>query len=155
MSITLTSPVTGGPQTNFATPTYTHAADQAPDSTQKQWAVSVAGGTQVGVSVHSASAPFTFTAQRPKVFKYLGKPNPTTGVIKDVPMNTWKFRVRKGVLPLAGQPMVVSDMTILWNIPAGSDLASPAELRGMCSMMIGSLWQISSQIGDSVINGTL
>jgi hypothetical protein len=155
MALTLTSPVTGAAQTGFTAPTYTHVTDSAPDATMKQYAVTALGGTQVGVSLHSASSPFTFTAQRPKVFKTLGKPNPTTGVIKDIPVNTWKFRIRKGVLPLAGQPIVTSEMTLIFGVPAGSDLASPAELRAMCSMMIGSLTQLSAAIGDSVVGGTL
>jgi hypothetical protein len=155
MAITLTSPVTGTAQTGFTAPTYTHVVDQAPDSTQKQYAVTTLGGTQGSATVHSTSSPFTFTAQRPKIFKVLGKPNPTTGVIKDIPMNTWKFRVRKGVLPLAGQPLITSAMTLVWDIPAGADLADSANVKAMLSFMIGSLSQLSSSIGDSVIGGTL
>ena len=102
MSFALTSPITGLAQTGFTAPTYTIVTDIAPDVSGKQVAVTALGGTQAGVTAHSMASPFTITFFRPKVFRFLGKPNPTTGLIKDVPRNTFKLITRKGVLPLAG-----------------------------------------------------
>lgn len=155
MAVTLTSPVTGAAQTGFTSPTYTHVADIAPDNNGKQYAVTALGGTQAGVSVHSVASPFTITVSRPRVFKSLGKANPTTGVIASVPTNVYKVLVRKGVVPLAGQASALSYCRCEIGIPAGSDLANPAELRAMLSMLIGSLSQISSGLGDSVTSGIL
>jgi len=155
MAVTLTSPVTGAAQTGLTAPTYTHVVDTAPDANMKQYAVTALGGTQTGVTTHGASSPFTMTFVRPKVFKPLGKPNPVTGVIKDVPRNTWKVHVRKGVLPLAGQAYQVLQMTTTVDIPAGSDIADPANIRAAFSMLIGGLTQISSGIGDSAVTGIL
>jgi hypothetical protein len=155
MTVALTSPVTGAAQTNLTAPTYTHVADTAPDANMKQYAVTALGGTQTGVTVHSASSPFTVTFVRPKVFKPLGKANPVTGVIKDVPRNTWKVHVRKGVLPLAGQAYQVMQMTTTVDVPAGSDLADPANIRAAFSLLIGSLTQVSAGIGDSAVQGIL
>jgi hypothetical protein len=121
----------------------------------KQYAVTALGGTQTGVTLHSASSPFTVTFVRPKVFKPLGKPNPITGVIKDVPRNTWKVHVRKGVLPLAGQAYQVMQMTCAIDVPAGSDIADPANVRAAFSLLIGALTQVSSGIGDSAVTGIL
>lgn len=153
MSWGLTSPVTGGAQTGFTSPTYTTVADVAPDVNGKQQAVSALGGTQAGVTVHSVAAPFTVTFIRPKTFKALGKTNPITGLLPSVPKNKLRVIVRKGVLPLAGQPysVAVCDLTI--SIPAGSDTADPANIRAMLSLLVGAINQQSAGIGDTAVSG--
>lgn len=155
MTWSLTSPITGAAQTGFTAPTYTHVADQAPDVNGKQVAVTALGGTQAGVVVHSVAAPFTITQFRPKVPKVLSKPNPVTGLLPSVPMNTYKTITRKGVLPLAGQPYAVARMTTVMEVPAGSDAADPANLRAMLSAHIGALSQQSSGLGDTAVSGVL
>ena len=86
MSFTLTSPVTGGAQTGFTSPTYTIVSDTAPDNNGKQVAVSAIGGTQSGVTIHSVASPFTITFARPKSFK-AAAPNPVNGRLSNVPRN--------------------------------------------------------------------
>lgn len=155
MTFSLTSPVTGAAQTGFSAPTYTHVADTAPDVNAKQFAVSALGGTQTGATVHSVSAPFTTAMWRPKAFQALGKPNPTTGLIAQVPMNTYKVITRKGVLPLAGQPYKNLIITTVIEVPAGSDVADAANVKAALSMHLGSLAQQSAGIGDTTLSGTL
>lgn len=155
MTMLLTSPVTGGAQTGFTAPTYTLTADTAPDVNGRQFAVTALGGTQVGVTAHSVAAPFTITVTRPKAFKVLGKPNPITNVIKDVPMNVYKVVIRKGALPLAGQPYSIALARVEMNIPAGSDTADAANLRGMTSLLVGALSQLSAGTGDTLVNGII
>lgn len=156
MTISVSSPVTGTAQTGLTSPTYTLTADQAPDASNgKQWAVTALGGTQTGVSTHSVSSPFTITATRPKTFRVLGKPHPVTGLVKDVPMNQYTVLTRKGVLPLAGQPFAIAMVKTIISIPAGSDTADSEDLRAMLSAHIGSLSQVSSGIGDTVVNAIL
>lgn len=155
MTINITSPVTGAAQTGFTTPTYTLVADVAPDVNGRQQAVSAVGGTQAGVLTHSASNPFTITSFRPKVFQALGKPNPTTGVIKYVPMNRFRILTRKGVLPLAGQASVPAMIDTIMSIPAGADTADPSNLRAALSLHFGALNQQSAGIGDTVVTGIM
>lgn len=155
MSFTLTSPITGAAQTGLTTPTYTHVVDVAPDSNGKQVAVTALGGTQTGVNVHSVAAPFTITFVRPKALRQLGTPNPTTGVVGSVPRNVYKLIVRKGVLPLAGQPYQTMVITSTIEVPAGSDLADPANVRAALSAMIGALSQQSAGVGDSAVSGII
>lgn len=155
MTVSITSPITGATQTGFTSPTYTHVADQAPDVNAKQVAVTAAGGTQVGVTVHSVAAPFTISVFRPKVFKVLGRINPVTGQIASVPMNVYKVITRKGALVLADQPYSLARMTTIIEIPAGSDVADAANLRAMQSAHIGALTQVSSGLGDTTIAGVL
>lgn len=155
MSWSITSPITGAAQTGFTSPTYTFVADVAPDINGKQSAITALGGTQAGVTVHSVASPFTITFVRPKVFRVLGKPNPTTGLIKDVSRNVYKTITRKGVLPLAGQPYTNMLITTIIEVPAGSDTADPANLRAALSAHIGALSQQAAGIGDTVVSGVI
>lgn len=155
MSFTLTTPVTGQPQTGLTSPTYTIVADTPPDATARQYAVTALGGTQAGVTPSSVSSPFTTSMFRPKNYQFLGKPNPTTGLIARVPKNVYKVITRKGVTPLAGQPIAGLLITTVIEVPAGADLADPASVRAALSMHLGSLAQASAGIGDTVVQGVL
>lgn len=153
MTYSVTSPVTGSAQTGFTTPTYTLVTDVAPDSNGKQHAVSAIGGTQTGVDVSSVSRPFTATFIRPKTLKSLGAMNPVTGVISNIPRNTYKLITRKGVLPLAGQPSQTMLVTTIIEVPAGSDTADAANVRAALSLHLGILSQQSAGIGDTGVSG--
>jgi hypothetical protein len=156
MSITVTSPITGQPQTGLTSPTYTTIADNAPPGNPgKQSAVSALGGTQTGVTTHTVASPFTLNFTRPGVLKVLGSPNPVTGVINSVPNNTYKLITRKGVTPLAGQPFRVLNITTTIDVPAGSDTADAANIRAALSAHFGALVQQSAGCGDLTINGVL
>lgn len=155
MSVSLSSPITGAAQTGFTSPTYTLTVDTAPDVNGKQWAVTALGGTQAGATAHSVASPFTSTFFRPKTLRNIGAPNPITGVVSNVPKNTYKLITRKGMVPLAGQASVTMLVTTIMEVPAGADLASPGEIRAAMSEHIGSLSQVSSGIGDTLINGVL
>jgi hypothetical protein len=156
MSFTLTSPITGGAQTGFTSPTYTIATDTAPSNTGKQYAVSAIGGTQTGVDASSSpSRPFTITLSRPPVLRQLPSPNAATGLIGSVPRNSYKIIARKGVTPLAGQTAQVLNATLQVDVPAGADSADPANIRAAMSLLIGSLNSISASIGDTLVTGVI
>lgn len=155
MAFAPTSPVTGATQTGLTSPTYTIAADNAPDANGKQFYVSALGGTQTGVLAHSVAAPFTLSMFRPKVLKTLAPVNPVTGVLKSVPMNDYKVITRKGLLPLVGQSYKTGLIKTELAIPAGTDLADPLSVRAMISAHIGLLTQISDGIGSTTITGVL
>lgn len=155
MTISATTPITGGAQTGLTTPTYTIVADTPPNVNAKQWAVTALGGTQTGVVPHSVASPFTLAAFRPANFKSLSPVNSATGQLRGVPINTYKVNTRKGVLPLAGQSPVVGSITSALNIPAGSDIADANSVRAMISAHIGLLQQISAGLGDTAVNGLL
>ncbi len=155
MAYAPTTPVTGAAQTGFTSPTYTIGLDTAPDSNGKQYAVSALGGTQTGVVVSSVSIPFTVNFVRPKQYKILGKPNPVTGVISNVPRNVFKLITRKGVIPLAGQPSQTMLVTTIIELPAGADSADAANVRAAMSLHLGVLAQQSAGLGDTLITGTV
>lgn len=155
MPFNITSPITGAAQTGLTSPTYTHVADQAPDVNCKQVAVTLLGGTQTGVVVHSASCPFTIAAWKPKNFQVLGKPNPVTGLLPSVPKNSYKVITRKGVTPLAGQPSSTMVISTTIDVPSGADTADPANVRAALSAHIGALSQQSAGVGDTVVTGLL
>lgn len=155
MTMSLSSPVTGGAQTGLTSPTYTLTGDVAPDNNGVQYAITALGGTQTGVDVSSVSSPFTVTLVRPKNFRTLPAVNPVTGALSRVPRNTWKIITRKGVVPLSGQPAATMMVTTTIDVPTGGDTANPEDIRAALSLHFGALSQASSDIGDSVINGTL
>jgi hypothetical protein len=156
MSFSLTSPVTGGAQTGFTSPTYTIVADTAPSNTGKQYAVSALGGTQTGVdSSSSPSRPFTVTLSRPPVLRQLPSLNAVTGILGNVPRNTYKIIVRKGVTSLTNQVAQVLNATLTIDVPAGSDSADAANVRAALSLLIGSLNSISASIGDTLVTGVI
>lgn len=154
MTISL-SAITGGAQTGFTSPTYTPAIDFAPDKNSKQWAMTAIGGTQTGVLVHSASNPFTATWFKPATYRMLGQPNPVTGRVKEVPMNRSTLLVRKGMLPLAGQPFYVGSGRVVFDVPAGADTADQANLRALVSCLAGIVNQLSAGIGDTLVTGVV
>lgn len=155
MAFGLTTPITGSAQTGLTAPTYSILVDTPPDINAKQFMIVGIGGTQTGVGVSSVALPFTTAFFKPKVFKVLGKANPITGVINNVPMNVFKHVSRKGVIYLAGQPAKPMIITTMIEVPAGADAADPNSVRAVLSMHIGSLTQASAGIGDTLINGLL
>jgi len=148
------SPCTGAPITGFTSPTYTLVADTAPDVNGKAYAVSALGGTQTGVVVSSASIPFTLLFSRPKVLRNLGPVN-SNGVLTQVPRNVYNLSVKKGVVPLAGQPSTPALLNLRIEVPAGADTADKANLLAALSLLAGILWEQSNEIGDSIVAGTL
>lgn len=149
------SPVTGAAVTGLTSPTYTLSLDVAPNINGKQYAISALGGTQTNVDVNSVSKPFTLTFFRPAVLKTLPAVNPVTGVIKNVPMNTYKLITRKGVQPAANQSLMTARITTVIEVPAGSDTYEPEEIRAMLSLHAGALSAQASGISETVLTGVL
>jgi hypothetical protein len=156
MSIDLvTTPVTGGPQTGFTSPTYTIAVDSNPDFNGKQSVVTALGGTQVGVTVHSASSPFSVAFFKPKVVRTLPKVDLNGGYSAGIPLNVYSFYVRKGAVPAANQVPVACWTKVQFGIPAGVDTYSPAEVRGMTSLVTGLMWNRASGLGDTLVSAVM
>lgn len=156
MTITVTSPITGGAQTGLTSPTYTTTQDASPPGDPgEQVAITALGGTQTGVSAHSIGSPFTINFTRPASPKLIGTPNPVTGVVASVPNNVFKVVTRKGVVPLAGQPVRTMLLKTTIEVPAGADIADPNSIRAALSAHIGALNQQSAGLGDLLINGVL
>lgn len=156
MSINVTSPVTGAAQTGLTSPTYTVTPDVAPPGNPgEQVAVIALGGTQVGVTIHSVSSPFTSNFTRPAIYKQLGLPNPVSGIVSNVPNNTCKIITRKGVTPGVGQPTKVMIMTTTVDTPAGAETYDAANCRAGLSLHFGVTAQQSAGFGDLVVQGIL
>lgn len=156
MAISVSSPVTGGAQTGFTSPTYTLVVDQPPNaSTGKQWYVSALGGTQTGVRSHSISDPFTITYEKPGVLKTLaGLISGITGLYGKVPDNVYVRRVRKGVNIAANNLPRVAEMYQRTSIPAGADAYDAPNVRAMFSLASGADFATSAGIGDTLVTGS-
>lgn len=155
MSFAPSTPATGAAVTGLTSPTYTLTTDVAPSINGKQYAVTAVGGTQTNVDVHTVSKPFTLTFFRPQNLRVLPSANPVTGIVKNVPMNTYKFITRKGVLPAASQNAMVARITTIIEVPAGSDTYEPEDLKAMLSAHFGVGWAQASGIADTVLTGII
>lgn len=155
MSFAPATPITGAAVTGFTSPTYTHVADVAPNINGKQYAVSALGGTQANVEVNTVSKPFTISFFRPSTLRTLPQANPVTGVIKNVPMNTYKLITRKGALPAANQVSITARVTTTIEVPAGTDTYEPEDIKAMLSAHFGVGWAQASGIADTVISGVI
>lgn len=155
MAFAPSSPVTGAAVTGLTTPTYTLTTDVAPNVNGKQYAVTALGGTQTNVDTNTVSKPFSISFFRPPVLRVLPQANPVTGVIKNVPMNTYKLITRKGVLPAANQSPMTARITTIIEVPAGSDTYEPEDLRAMISSHFGVGWAQASGIADTVVSGII
>lgn len=155
MTVSVSTPVTGSAQTGLTSPEYTVATDVAPDINGKQYAVTALGGTQTGVRAHAVSDPFTVTISRPKSPKALQGANPVTGRYGTVPKNTYTVLVRKGVNFAANQAPETMLVRMSIDVPAGSDAYDSVNIRAAMSLGIGVLTQITSGLGDTLINGVL
>lgn len=155
MAISLTTPVTGGAQTGFTSPTYTIAADSNPDYNGKQWVVTALGGTQTGATVHSASSPFSVAFFKPKNVRVLPKVDLNGGYSAGVPLNVYSWFFRKGSVPAANQVATIGWTKVQHAVPAGSDTYSPAEIRAMASFVVGCLNQATSGLGDTLVSSVM
>lgn len=155
MSMSPTSPVTGGAQTGLTSPTYTFAVDTSPVPNGKAIVVTSLGGTQTGVDVSSASRPFSALMTRPVNIRQLPSVNPVTNVLPNVPKNTYSIVARKGVTPLSGQSAQLAIARFSLDVPAGADLADAVNVRALCSFIIGLINQMSAGIGDTAVSGSL
>lgn len=154
MSFALTSPITGTAQTGFTSPTYTHTPDTAPDTNGKQVAVTAVGGTQVGVTSHTVSSPFTLTFVRPKSLRSLGVPG-ANGFIAQVPNNVYRLITRKGVTPAVNQPTRPLLIETIIHVPAGADTYDAANVKAALSAHFGALAQQTAGVGDTVLSGVM
>lgn len=149
------SPVTGAAVGGFTSPTYTIVPDVAPNINGKQYAVTAIGGTQTGVDVNSVSKPFTLSFFRPQVLRTLPQANPVTGILKNIPVNTYKMITRKGAMPSANQVNQVCRITTVIEIPAGTDTYEPEDVKAMISAHFGAGFSNASGIADTVLTGVL
>lgn len=155
MSFNPSTPVTGAAVTGLTSPTFTLVADTPPSNNGKQWAITALGGTQTGVDTHSVSKPFTISAFRPVILKTLPQANPLTGVIKNIPLNTYKVITRKGAVPSVNQTALVPRITTTIEVPAGVDTYEPEELKAMISLHFGALFAQADGLASTVITGIL
>jgi hypothetical protein len=154
MAFAPVSPVVGATVTGLTNPTYTLTADLAPSATGKQYAVTALGGTQTSVRTHTISSPFTVTWFRDPQFKQLPPLN-QNGELARVPMNKHRFIMRVGLQPLAGQAYRTGIIRCEMDIPAGSELADPAQLKAAFSCLGGILSVNADAHYSSVSTGVI
>lgn len=153
MTLSVSSPVTGGAQTGFTTPTYTLTADSAPTTFGKQYAVTAVSGTGNTPRLHTISDPFTITLSRAAVIRTLQTPNPVTGRYGPIAKNVHKIVVRKGVNYAANQAPEVMLISTDLSVPAGADAYNAVDVRAAMSLYSGAVFASASGIGDTLVTG--
>jgi hypothetical protein len=135
MSLDLNTTITGNAMTGLTTPTYTLATDNPPQINARQSIVTTLGGTQTGVRTHAPSDPFTLTAIKP--LKPIGYPraNPVTGAIPQVGRNKYILKLRKGLIPLAGQNPQLAEFDLTCQIPAGAEVNDQINIAAALSAL--------------------
>lgn len=155
MTIAVTSPVSGGAQTGFTTPSFTVVSDTPPSVNAKTWAVTAISGTGTfGVRPHSGSDPFSITFARPASLRAAPVPN-ANNVIGNSPRNVFSVIVRKGETPVAGQSPQVAVLRCDLAVVAGADTVDADDVRGALSLLIGALTQQSAGLGDTLVSAIL
>jgi len=149
------SPATGAAVSGFTSPTYTLTSDIAPSINGKQYAITALGGTQTGVDVNTVSKPFTISFFRPAQLRSMPAANPVTGVVKNIPNNTYKLITRKGVVPGANQNPLNLVITTTIDVPAGSDTYEPEDIKAAISAHFGVGWAQASGIADTLLSGVM
>jgi uncharacterized protein YbdZ (MbtH family) len=151
----LTSPITGAAVTGLTSPTYTVSADVPPNASSKQWAVTAIGGTQTGVDTGtSAARPWTLTFTRPSNIRQLNAVD-SNNQLRNIAMNRYVARQRKGMTPLAGQASKASIFETMFSIPAGADVADAPNVRAAFSCYVGALWQQADGLTTLALTGVL
>jgi len=114
------------------------------------------GGTQTGSETHSVSSPFSLIVQRPSDIKPLGRANPTTGIVSQIPMNQYRVKLVKGATVVAS-PAQEAQMTIdtAFRIPAGIDLSDTEELKSAVSAYFGFMFANASTLVDMFLSGAI
>jgi len=149
------SPITGAAVTGLTTPTYTIALDGVTFNNGKQYAVTALGGTQTGVDVNTVSKPFTIAFFRPQVLRALPAANPTTGIVRDVPVNKYSLVLRKGAQPAANQTNRTMLIKVSFEVPAGVDTYESEEVKAAMSCLGGLLSSSADGICSTLLTGVV
>lgn len=155
MAFLLSGAYAGAAQSGFTSPTYTFSGDIPANPNARSYYCTALGGTQAGVGIHSVSNPFTVSMARPAQLRVLGVVDPVTGQLRAVPMNVYSVWTRKGALVLAGQPVKPALIETKIAVPAGSDTADVASLRGMISCHFGVNYAMADNIATTILTGTV
>jgi len=155
MTITVSTPITGVPQTGMAAPSFTVVQDSAVNVNSRRWVVTSvtdAGGT----NPHTIGQPFYVEFTRPAVFKTPPMQDATFGRLLSTPArDEYHVKAVKGVLcGQAGQvyPLLI-DATI--KVPSGATVTDSAGIRAVFSLFGGFINEDGDGIGDVLINGTM
>lgn len=156
MSLDISQTFTGNMSVGgFTSATYTTTDSSTTIPNGKIATVTALGGTKpAAVDTHSASRPFSLAVLRPASVRVLPPVN-AAGILPNVPINLYTISVRKGVTPLAGQSSVNADATLRIRIPAGADLADPANLRAMLDLLSSAVEALTDELGNTAISGEI
>lgn len=149
------SSITGNTSvTGLTNPTYTLAADLAPDANSRQHVVTALGGTQTNVRASTAGDPFTVTIRR-SPYKALPAKNPVNGSYGNVPKNRIEVLVRKGLQIDSSDTIQVGNLRLIAELPAGCESNDEVNIRAAWAFMLGVLTEEAEDYVASLISGVV
>lgn len=130
--------------------------DTAPQYNGKQFSCNATGLTGLtGVVAHSLSTPHTFNLVRPVTYRLLPSVNPVTGLLRNVPKNTFTAIHRKSLVPLAGQSPALGIIRTSFELPAGCETADLANLKAFLQTDLAIRANQKNGLLDTLVTGTL
>jgi len=145
--------IAGTPLTGFATPVFTQVDDTPPVLSAKQKTVTSMTGMGTATP-NTAASPFTSTFHKPNPLKGLPAANPVTGLRASIPINQYKWIVRKGCFVSAGVPALITSRLLL-DLPAGVESYNPDEVKALVAYLSGTLIEEINDLVDTLLTGTL
>lgn len=147
MTVSVTGNITqSGTATGYTTAVFALTASSTIVPGGKMGTVTskVSGTIPSAVDIHSASRPNSVMVTKPATIRQLPAVN-MQGQLPNVPLNTYKTSLQKGVLVLAGQPSAYLGIDTNWRVPAGCDTADPDNVSAAVVEYIA--WLVANQQG--------
>lgn len=137
--------------------TITATPDTAPQYNGKQYSLNASALTGLGGSAvpHSLSTPHTVNMTRPLNYRLLPSVNPVTGVLRNVPKNTFTIIHRKSLVPLTGQSPALGIIRTSIELPAGCETADLANLKAFMQADLSMRVDQRNGITDVLVTGSL
>lgn len=152
MSILLTGPTTASTTPVITGGTYTFVPDLPADNRSRVAVISAVGGTQTGVSIHTAEAPKQFITKRPASIAQPSGFNTTTGRYSKVPKNVTRV-IFRGSAKVSANQWEVIPITLDLPIPAGAESFDRANVDASVLAFITGLYDQRVQICQALYDG--
>lgn len=154
-TINLTGPTTtNGNTPNLTAPTYSFVPGMSTDAYSKVYNVSLLGGTQTGVAIHSTSKNFYVVVKRWKNYLRASAYNLVTGLFGSVPKNKINTHTIKG-LNISASQVENGFLKTEFAVPAGAEAYDAPGVDAMFECHIQVLTKLRAELLDGSKTGTI
>lgn len=154
MSLLLTGPTTAITTATLTAATYTFVPDLSSDNRSRVAVVSAAGGTQPGVSVHTADAPKQMIFKKPAAFLQPSAYNTVSGRYGKVPKNVTRV-IFRGSAKVAASQWESIPIALDIPIPAGAGSFDRANVDASVLAFITGLYDQREELCQYLYDGLI